>query len=113
MCPCADSDRRIQARNHNARRPDGAREDAVRIGDRLLLAARSTRQPSNCRPSASLEAPRVQGATRVPVRRSGIFANFFRKLRTIHRTRSEEHTSELQSQSNLVCRLLLEKTKQI
>src|SRR2546430_7565271 len=26
-----------------------------------------------------------------------------------HETRSEEHTSELQSQSNLVCRLLLEK----
>src|SRR2546427_8628520 len=34
---------------------------------------------------------------------------------TIHRRtvdgRSEEHTSELQSQSNLVCRLLLEKKK--
>src|SRR6266567_8664796 len=28
-------------------------------------------------------------------------------------TRSEEHTSELQSQSNLVCRLLLEKKKEI
>src|SRR2546430_8345763 len=28
-------------------------------------------------------------------------------------TRSEEHTSELQSQSNLVCRLLLEKKTQI
>src|SRR2546430_7714917 len=28
------------------------------------------------------------------------------------RRRSEEHTSELQSQSNLVCRLLLEKKKQ-
>src|SRR2546430_9213821 len=27
-------------------------------------------------------------------------------------SRSEEHTSELQSQSNLVCRLLLEKTKE-
>src|SRR2546430_4739200 len=27
-------------------------------------------------------------------------------------TRSEEHTSELQSQSNLVCRLLLEKKKE-
>src|SRR2546430_1841459 len=27
--------------------------------------------------------------------------------------RSEEHTSELQSQSNLVCRLLLEKTKAV
>src|SRR2546430_11409247 len=32
-------------------------------------------------------------------------------LRTIQRIRSEEHTSELQSQSNLVCRLLLEKKK--
>src|SRR6266478_9030475 len=30
-----------------------------------------------------------------------------------HVTRSEEHTSELQSQSNLVCRLLLEKKKKI
>src|SRR2546430_6137178 len=30
----------------------------------------------------------------------------------IARERSEEHTSELQSQSNLVCRLLLEKKKQ-
>src|SRR5688572_32738415 len=28
-----------------------------------------------------------------------------------HARRSEEHTSELQSQSNLVCRLLLEKKK--
>src|SRR2546430_5107070 len=27
----------------------------------------------------------------------------------LHTSRSEEHTSELQSQSNLVCRLLLEK----
>src|SRR2546430_8307997 len=29
----------------------------------------------------------------------------------VHKQRSEEHTSELQSQSNLVCRLLLEKKK--
>src|SRR2546427_7576899 len=29
----------------------------------------------------------------------------------LRRSRSEEHTSELQSQSNLVCRLLLEKKK--
>src|SRR2546430_9338023 len=32
--------------------------------------------------------------------------------RSIPTGRSEEHTSELQSQSNLVCRLLLEKKKQ-
>src|SRR5688572_30916372 len=31
--------------------------------------------------------------------------------RNRQRKRSEEHTSELQSQSNLVCRLLLEKKK--
>src|SRR6478736_7296894 len=31
--------------------------------------------------------------------------------RRLARSRSEEHTSELQSQSNLVCRLLLEKKK--
>src|SRR2546430_11459821 len=35
-----------------------------------------------------------------------------RRLRMLERlSRSEEHTSELQSQSNLVCRLLLEKKK--
>src|SRR2546430_10650236 len=33
--------------------------------------------------------------------------------RSLCRPRSEEHTSELQSQSNLVCRLLLEKKKKI
>src|SRR5688572_31205623 len=33
------------------------------------------------------------------------------RRRTGVRRRSEEHTSELQSQSNLVCRLLLEKKK--
>src|SRR2546430_12549299 len=32
-------------------------------------------------------------------------------LRASTKARSEEHTSELQSQSNLVCRLLLEKKK--
>src|SRR2546430_6440556 len=34
-----------------------------------------------------------------------------RRPRGRHDARSEEHTSELQSQSNLVCRLLLEKKK--
>src|SRR2546430_13567878 len=34
-----------------------------------------------------------------------------RHERNLEKERSEEHTSELQSQSNLVCRLLLEKKK--
>src|SRR2546430_5784170 len=36
-----------------------------------------------------------------------------RRRRAAAHGRSEEHTSELQSQSNLVCRLLLEKKKKI
>src|SRR5882762_573371 len=36
-----------------------------------------------------------------------------RKLKTTTMRRSEEHTSELQSHLNLVCRLLLEKKKEL
>src|SRR2546430_10655050 len=35
------------------------------------------------------------------------------RVAPVDANRSEEHTSELQSQSNLVCRLLLEKKKHI
>src|SRR5256885_2676877 len=38
-------------------------------------------------------------------------ANWSRRRSPPSRTRSEEHTSELQSPCNLVCRLLLEKKK--
>src|SRR2546427_3703448 len=40
----------------------------------------------------------------------GLRAHGYRFI--LHVDRSEEHTSELQSQSNLVCRLLLEKKKE-
>src|SRR2546427_8152192 len=46
--------------------------------------------------------PRQQDGHRVEADQPGRRANLLR---------SEEHTSELQSQSNLVCRLLLEKKK--
>src|SRR5688572_32737839 len=56
---------------------------------------------------------RSDPADRRPVRRlprrGGRWAR--RRLQSRHHLRSEEHTSELQSQSNLVCRLLLEKKK--
>src|SRR2546427_7976932 len=39
------------------------------------------------------------------------WAGWFATIPTGRPPRSEEHTSELQSQSNLVCRLLLEKKK--
>src|SRR2546430_10322675 len=44
----------------------------------------------------------------IPIRRKRV--QILMELREIF-SRSEEHTSELQSQSNLVCRLLLEKKK--
>src|SRR2546430_5184226 len=49
----------------------------------------------------------------IPVRRTERCAGLDGKCgqRSIGHQRSEEHTSELQSQSNLVCRLLLEKKK--
>src|SRR2546427_2662127 len=41
----------------------------------------------------------------------GVGEQALHKPGTLTEERSEEHTSELQSQSNLVCRLLLEKKK--
>src|SRR2546427_8911209 len=46
-----------------------------------------------------------------PFTGSGFFQNEDRRSSQPSSARSEEHTSELQSQSNLVCRLLLEKKK--
>src|SRR5688572_31778159 len=47
------------------------------------------------------------------VNKSQLYSNVALRPSTFSETskRSEEHTSELQSQSNLVCRLLLEKKK--
>src|SRR2546430_9094703 len=59
-------------------------------------------------PYTTLFRSRVRGAAH---RQCGVVRG--RHGREAHpaRRRSEEHTSELQSQSNLVCRLLLEKKK--
>src|SRR5256886_12860615 len=58
--------------------------------------------------AAASEVARARGRGADDARRGGA-ARFI----AAHRgARSEEHTSELQSQSNLVCRLLLEKKKE-
>src|SRR2546430_10293447 len=56
--------------------------------------------------SARVRQHRLEGATCGTQRQARC-----RRRAPRRRGRSEEHTSELQSQSNLVCRLLLEKKK--
>src|SRR2546427_6001198 len=51
------------------------------------------------------------GGLRSRTRAAAVRAAASRAQRRHVRQRSEEHTSELQSQSNIVCRLLLEKKK--
>src|SRR5688572_31622760 len=46
-----------------------------------------------------------------PRKRAQLLLHALVEARHVGLLRSEEHTSELQSQSNLVCRLLLEKKK--
>src|SRR2546430_8741993 len=60
--------------------------------------------------SAGLRQHRQLDAARLDVH-DMIAGVALREDRVAARVRSEEHTSELQSQSNLVCRLLLEKKK--
>src|SRR2546427_9467345 len=64
------------------------------------------------RVEAMLGAAVISVATSSLLRGGGFLAraSSTRTLRLVE-LRSEEHTSELQSQSNLVCRLLLEKKK--
>src|SRR2546430_12176850 len=63
------------------------------------VRATDFQEPSVSPPSTTITCPVMWRA-----------ASLHRKAIT-RATRSEEHTSELQSQSNLVCRLLLEKKK--
>src|SRR6266516_5086663 len=69
--------------------------------------ARQRSAPNSARPACSSEPPPTRGEERAGVRKACHGARWLRRLR------SEEHTSELQSPYDLVCRLLLEKKKKI
>src|SRR5438093_5548321 len=61
---------------------------------------------------ASIGVVRSAQYPQAPIsRKSAITMKRFRSATSISQLRSEEHTSELQSLTNLVCRLLLEKKK--
>src|SRR5690606_41159489 len=81
--------------------------DALPIcGARRTRPARGSRPgpPPAARPARRRQGPRAAGRRR---------AHRDADRRRTRSRRSEEHTSELQSRENLVCRLLLEKKKLI
>src|SRR5256886_8603803 len=89
--------------------------DALPICPRHAAPARAGRAGSDARARGPDHAAVPVGVVR---RRSGSpggqrHLRVARRVGVVGHQRSEEHTSELQSQSNLVCRLLLEKKKHI
>src|SRR5256885_521523 len=63
--------------------------------------------------TAGLARSCVRGSSRVPFPPASTMANTSRYTGPPPLNRSEEHTSELQSPCNLVCRLLLEKKNNV
>src|SRR2546430_6613357 len=68
---------------------------------------------SNLRSVGSYHKRRLVGGIHLEPQHVRCIAGEIRREARGLQQRSEEHTSELQSQSNLVCRLLLEKKKKI
>src|SRR5205085_12272497 len=79
------------------RAPSPRADQADRVRERLVVVARALHD----------EAAALEPFERDAARHDAVD----HRVRRLGGPRSEEHTSELQSQSNLVCRLLLEKKK--
>src|SRR5690606_41849026 len=82
----------------------------ISIGEAVgVIAAQSIGEPGTQLTMRTFHiggaASRAAAASSVEVRNKGIIR--FHNIKTVQHERSEEHTSELQSRENLVCRLLL------
>src|SRR5947208_7937714 len=83
-------------------------------GVTALSAACLSPVPSSFPPEmAASSVIQISASGRRALRSSRISGQKLRSLITVMSGRSEEHTSELQSPDHLVCRLLLEKKKNI
>src|SRR3712207_8623726 len=85
----------------------GRRDAFDRPGGRSGRAIRAAKEGARLRPTTHLSHARPNRPDRRARFKTGNRGQHLRK------ERSEEHTSELQSRQYLVCRLLLEKKKQI
>src|SRR2546427_6696890 len=88
---------------HVAQNPDGADHLAVRVAQRGGVEGRGDH--------LAARAPGVEARVAGDAPRHDLAQRRRELACLLGADRSEEHTSELQSQSNLVCRLLLEKKK--
>src|SRR5690606_39886618 len=77
--------------------------DELRIAERMAAAVAAVDRIVEVRSTATLADPRRTG--REPRTGARLVRRADRQLRRHHAVRSEEHTSELQSRENLVCRL--------
>src|SRR5437016_10204816 len=84
------------------------RPDPLDVVENAGSKTRGSTSAAIPRPSSSTASPYPSSEMRTVTRRAPALRAFSSRLM---RTRSEEHTSELQSLTNLVCRLLLEKKK--
>src|SRR5438034_6631049 len=83
-------------------RPPSSTLFPTRRSSDLVQPQRTPSRPT--RPRLAMQASLLQSFPGQGMPTSGLFSRNLKK-------RSEEHTSELQSHSDLVCRLLLEKKK--
>src|SRR2546430_12353410 len=81
-----------------------------KLACRLLTRASPTDRPLS--PNSSIMRPAEAPGGFLKMQPALFCPSGWLERRFSLQIRSEEHTSELQSQSNLVCRLLLEKKKQ-
>src|SRR5436309_3613923 len=80
----------------------------------LIASARLSRDLNSftsCFWTSTASASATNGPASCPPQSSTARSKWLRARNHFDRARSEEHTSELQSRENLVCRLLLEKKK--
>src|SRR5690606_39721605 len=78
---------------------------------RMLKRCSSGTDQFSGEPYSSTQAPGMSTTSARLAQNTGKGCPVARRRARAQRLRSEEHTSELQSRENLVCRLLLEKKK--
>src|SRR2546430_8052987 len=88
-----------------------ARSDLYSLGVILFEMLTGEKPYRADNPMAIVYKHRKEPVPQLPPQFAAVQPLLERLLAKVPADRSEEHTSELQSQSNLVCRLLLEKQK--